>query len=221
MDIASIIGLVIAIGGLVIGIWQLVFARKQTKLAEQQVDQTHKVNEPVGKSDVKPTLDKYQLTWLSALAKNSSRSESVDTRSILVSLRDQLPEDFDPIHIDPRFCTRGKQITLFGRAILNPNDQHVQQVNVIARAIRDMLINQPTKTQITATELSRITHLQEQEVAIILEEMAGYKGGGYFHNSGTNYGRFGWASINIEDDVLKRYINFRSVEDLTSSMVPK
>ena len=64
------------------------------------------------------SIDKYQATWLSALASRSTRSEKVNTRKMCVELNDQLPEDFDPSQIDGRLCAGGNLITVFGRAFV-------------------------------------------------------------------------------------------------------
>ncbi len=70
----------------------------------------------------------------------------------------------------------------------------------------------PNTSNINVSAISQKTELEEQDIANVLESMAGFMGGGYFHTSGTNYGPSGWASINIDDELLKKFIRFESIE---------
>ena len=68
-------------------------------------------------------------------------------------------------------------------------------------------------------DISQKIDLAEQDIADVLESMAGFMGGGYFHNSGTNYGLSGWQSIRIDDELLRKFIQFESIEALLKKRI--
>ena len=166
-----------------------------------------------------PSLDENQIKWLSALTSRSTRNEKVNIREVWVELSGQLSKNFDPSKIDRRLCVSGVTITVLGRAFVDPKDRHVQETNLVAQAIQSTLIENPNIKDIRADFLAQKTGLEEIDVANILESMAGFMGGGYFHTSGTSYSPSGWASINIDDKVLRDYIHFESVEKLLKEIL--
>jgi hypothetical protein len=193
--------------------------QKNIKAINQELQRRNAAEMHIEATESKSLISDNDRIWLSGLLSHSPTGEEVDTRILYRELQAILPVNFDPTSIDNRFSSQGKRITILGRAFIDPNDVLVKNTDIVARAIRDILNDNPNQQTIQAKQIADKVVLPIEEVALTLEQMAGSFGADHFHSSGTNFGPRGWASINIENDtIFRRYIRFQSVAALLESL---
>jgi nucleoside 2-deoxyribosyltransferase len=110
----------------------------------------------------------------------AARDENFDPRVARAKLYDQLPTDFHPGAIDPRFY-RNDRITVLGRRLFNPNDPVLANAERVALSVRDEIRRSPGISEITLPRLVELTGLSKLEAnAAIsaLEEVLPFFSGG-------------------------------------------
>jgi TIR domain len=161
-------------------------------------------------------LTDAQKTWLRSICSKISAGQPVDKRSLLIELVNNLPKDFNPSDIDSRLLRGGDKITVIGIGLLDPQNILVKMTDEVMRMIRDLLSRKPRTEQINVKEISGSTDLAEEQVALIFEKLSEC---GMFSDSGTSYGRVGWASINISDRAFDNFVKYESLEQIVKSIV--
>jgi predicted nucleotide-binding protein len=161
-------------------------------------------------------LTDAQRTWLRGIYSKLSAGKPVDKRSLLIELVNTLPKDFNPSDIDSRLLRGAVNITVVGLALLDPQNLLVKMTDHVIRMIRDLLSRNPRIKQINVNEISKSSGLAEEQVAIIFEKLSQC---GMFSDSGTSYGRVGWASMNINDRAFDSFVKYDSLEQIGRSIV--
>jgi len=161
-------------------------------------------------------LTEAQKTWLRGIYSNLSSHRPADKRSLLIELVNKLPSDFNPSEIDSRVLRGGDKLTVIGLALLDPQDLSVKMTDHVIRMIRDLLSRNPGTKQINVNEISKSSGLAEEQVAIIFEKLSQC---GMFSQSGTSYGRVGWASMNIDDRAFDSFVKYENLEQIVTSIV--
>lgn len=164
----------------------------------------------------KVTLTEPQRIWLRGIYSHLKKGEQIDARSLKIELLNQLPRNFNPSEIDSRLLRGAANITIVGIGLLDPNNQLVNKTNKVFRGIREVLLQNPNTERINVQDISKITEVAEDQVAVIFEKLSYV---GLFQDSGTSYGPIGWASINISEQAFDSFLKYESVEQIVRSIV--
>jgi hypothetical protein len=135
-------------------------------------------------------LPKVKLTeadkiWLRGIYSKISKGIPVDKRTLLIELLSQLPRNFNPSDIDSRLLRGDVNITVVGMGLLNPQSALIRKTNRVMQGIRELLSRNPKIERIGVGDISELTGLAEDQVAVIFEKLSQF---GMFSDSGTSYG---------------------------------
>lgn len=152
------------------------------------------------------------IRWLREIERRIEGGLPIDTRQMLVELRDELPAGFKPDDVEQRLLF-GKGPSLEGLQALGDPSNLLGEVERAILHIRGRLIEDPNLNQVTAIQvanaLSLPTHRAERLLSLVLS--AGVFATGA---SGSNYGV---SEISLgRDEVVAAYLGFSSIAALLS-----
>jgi predicted nucleotide-binding protein len=164
----------------------------------------------------KVKLTEPQKIWLRGLYSHLSKGKQIDVRSLKIELLNQLPKNFNPSEIDSRLLRSDVNLTIIGIGLLDPDSNLINKTNKVLQGIREVLLQNPKTERINVQEISNLTEVAEDQVAVVFEKLSYV---GLFHNSGTSYGPVGWASINVSEQAFDSFLKYENVEQIVRSVV--
>jgi len=161
-------------------------------------------------------VSKYDKLWLIEVYKTIVENRRPSYRNLRAKLYKDLPKEFDPDKIDRRLVQyRGEEIKLLGVHEVSPETEIIKKSNQVILAIKKLLIENPLKEIIEASEISLLTEITLNEVSLILRLISPY--GKFNDGAVTNQKfQFGYSSINAKYDntIFDQYLYFTDIRDL-------
>ena len=153
----------------------------------------------------------FDVIWLRELERRIEQGLPLDSREVLVALRDQLPPGFKPSDVDQRLLY-GSGPSIEGLRLLGDHNRILPDVERTIRHIRDRLIEHPSLAKVTAVDIAQALRLPAQRVERVLQLMS--SAGGSFM-SGASGSPDGYSEIGLgRDDIIAEYLAFESLERL-------
>jgi uncharacterized protein (TIGR02391 family) len=114
------------------------------------------------------------LEWMQEVRQRSSLGDGINQRELFIELSDQLRDQFDPSNIDSRLYKgdrhgrRFGELTLLGRAVVEPQDRALQDADAVIRAIKEMLEENPEKEEVCAGEISGACSIPVERISKLI-----------------------------------------------------
>lgn len=114
------------------------------------------------------------LEWMQEVLQRTKLGDGVNQRELFIELSDQLREQFDPSDIDSRLYKgdrhdrRFGELTLLGRAVVDPGDQALQDADAAIRAIKEMLEENPEEEEVCAEEISEACNIPVERISKVI-----------------------------------------------------
>jgi len=153
----------------------------------------------------------FDVVWLRELERRIEQGLPLDSREVLVALRDQLPPGFKPSDVDQRLLY-GPGPSIEGLRLLGDRAQILPDVERTIRHIRDRLIEHPSLAKVTAVDIAQALRLPAKRVERVLQLMS--SAGGSFMSAASG-SPDGYSEIGLgRDDIIAEYLGFESLERL-------
>ncbi|MGA3243622.1 MAG: toll/interleukin-1 receptor domain-containing protein [Bacteroidota bacterium] len=114
-------------------------------------------------------IDAAQRIWLQALYEIFRKQETRTVRELKAELLGKIPVDFDPGKIDWRLAPGGRNLTILGLAHVNPDDDNIQFLDDLLRAIQNYVRKHPNVDKISLSAFPTQNVMGDQEKYRILE----------------------------------------------------
>lgn len=162
-------------------------------------------------------ISEPERVWMSAIYSKLKNSENVVTRALKVELRDKIPRSFDPLAIDRRLVSGGRDITLLGIWHIEPDSELIKKTDQVIVCIRDMILRDYRSTTFSAAAIADSTGLPKNEIAMIFERLLPQLGS--FQQSATlameGGKQIGYETIGIQDERgFDQYLKYEGLEIL-------
>ena len=158
-------------------------------------------------------LKPHERIWLEEVRTCLASGKPIDYPEMMVELRDKLPTGFTPIQIDPEYL-QGSQLTVAGIHALDPNAPELKDLERLLRKIREWIIQDPHKRQVSAEEYATAVGVSKPYAARLLA-LAGTLGT-FWASAGRApdyHDDTGFSSVNISSlDALATLLAFTSIE---------
>lgn len=113
----------------------------------------------------------HDLAWLREVERRMTQGEPLDTREIMVALRDALPPGFQVSQISPRLLY-GQWPSVEGLRAIGDRDQFVPDVERVIQFIQRRLIEYPSLAQVSAGEVSEVLKISVKRAERLLALMS-------------------------------------------------
>tara|TARA_R110001592_G_scaffold79194_1_gene237198 strand:+ start:611 stop:1669 length:1059 start_codon:yes stop_codon:yes gene_type:complete len=169
----------------------------------------------------------YQLSdserlWLQTIYDFVKKGQNASYRALKTLLYKNLPKGFDPSSIDIELTGhyKGEDITLVGVNFLDPDRRIIDKTNKTVRYIRDLLLTDYYRKEVTSQEIADNTSLPLEDISLILRLASRYMS---IYDSASGYpDMYGYQSIKIDrDETYDAYLNFESIERIISQYLLK
>lgn len=154
-----------------------------------------------------------QRKWLEVIYNLVKKGESPDYRKIRTFIYKELSREFNPSEINIYLTGhyRGEDITLLGIEIIDPERRLMSKTNTVIKSIKEILLENPKKKEVTSDEISILTNLAKEDISLILRLAGRYMR--LYDGAASNGIDYGWSSIKIDDpQTFDEYIYFDSIE---------
>ena len=150
------------------------------------------------------------LVWLKEFARRMEVGEPLDSRAMMVALRDQLPRGFKPSDIDGRLLY-GSGPSVDGLVALGDPTGLLPELDRTLSHVRLRLLEHPSLSKVAAPEIAEVLGVSEARAERLLMLVGSL---GRFW-SGATGGSNGYVDITLGgDDVLANYLAFESLKTL-------
>lgn len=156
-------------------------------------------------------LTPHDSIWLHDLQRRIIAGLPLDTRAMMVELRDSLPAGFRPEMVNPRFLFNQGLSAEGLRAIGDPENL-LGDVERAVGYIRQRLIEYPSLAQVTAAEVAEHLAIPEPRAESLLSLVSSL---GPF-SAGASGSPHGYSNLSLGGriDVLAEYLAFSTIEKL-------
>lgn len=155
--------------------------------------------------------EEFEVCWLREIDRRIQQGLPLNSRAMMVELRDQLPKGFVPRNVDPALGGHSG-ITVRGLMVIGDSAKVLPDVERAIYFIRDQLIEDPSRSTVAAFEVADALQVEEKRAERILgliSNMSGLSAGG----SGSSE-EWGLETLHFgRDDVIARYLAFTSLTE--------
>jgi hypothetical protein len=153
----------------------------------------------------------HELIWLRELQRRAVERLPVDTRAMMVQLRDSLPKGFRPEMVNPTYLYN-QGLSAEGLRVIGDEQHLLADVEQAIKYIRDRLIAHPSLAQVTAAEVASALRIPTERAENLLSVMSSV--GNFFAGASGTASGFSSISFSERTDVLAEYLGFSSLEKL-------
>ncbi len=158
-------------------------------------------------------LSPDEKVYLKAVYDAELKREEASLRKIRVQTRNSVSADFDPKPVRMKYMS-GHRLRLPTIFLLNPNDPMVTKTDMVARAVRDILTEDPDHSEFGAAELASRLGIDEKDVRRCLEYFTDLR----LANSGNTSGEDpGWDRVYVSDDSLEAFLKYPGIGESISA----
>jgi hypothetical protein len=167
---------------------------------------------------IKVTSD--QKRWLEFLYEKLVTRENMNYRLMGSELHKHFPEDFDPSSIDDRFVSySGSELTLLGFEFLHPERKIIEKLDLVIRAIKELLLENPSSEQFEITQISDKTSVDPKELDLLLLFLTRFREPSFSNGSSGN-SEYMYHAIRVSnEETFNNYLNYKKIDDVIEAQL--
>lgn len=155
----------------------------------------------------------FEIVWLTEAERRISEGLPLESREMMVELRDRLPRGFKPSNINSLFLSsRGPSV--LGLQAIGDSTGLLPDIERTIRHIRDRLIAQPLLERVSAAEIAEVLQApvkRAERVLALVSSLGQFSSGG----SGTANG---YSEIHLgREEVVAEYLAFDVLDGLLAN----
>ena len=155
----------------------------------------------------------FEIVWLKEIERRIADGLPIDSREMLVALRDKLPRGFKPSDVDRRLLS-GAGPSVVGLKAIGDGAGLLPDIEKAMRYIRGRLIAYPSLAKVAAAEISEVLDFPIKRAERILALMSSL---GHFYSSAAGSAD-GYSEIGLgRDDIVASYLAFTSLDELLAT----
>jgi len=163
-------------------------------------------------------ITKHEKIWLEAVYEKFLNNEKFKYHHLLAELGDKVPNNFDPLKIDPALIRSGTDITILGIWHANSKSNLVEKFDMVVYAIQKLLEKYNKSISITSDQIKEeipdITFFEIQQIFTLLSSIDGFSCGNSW-NYETQH-----STLKVDEDyVFRNYRQYNGIEKLISSQI--
>jgi len=163
-------------------------------------------------------LSNEQLVWINELYLEFKKGNyNPNVNELRVKLRDKLSKGFNAYEIAHNVSS-SNTLHLIGISIINPSDKIFEEVDEVYLLIKELIINKPSKMDISADELVNRLSLDSKRAELILYHINTLQEGQHFSVT-FSQGSFGISRISWSENSLPYFLYYDGLEKLLEDNV--
>lgn len=162
-----------------------------------------------------PILSGPERLWMEEIYPRNLTGERFTVRDIWSKLYGQLPPDFRPETVHPRLLTAGGlRVQLQGILALENNFTILDRVNKVIGCIKKLLLEEPSRVNVTVKYISENTGLDNALISYILQATQEY--GNYYRSCTMEQNTHLYTVVDFggDDVVYYTYLSYPGIETL-------
>lgn len=160
-------------------------------------------------------LSRPERLWMQEVYDKTKKGLKFTFREVWAKLHKELPVTFNPAALDERLISsNGEEIRLLGVVALEGAFEILVKINKVVFAIRDIILKDHTKRNITISEIAEGCSMTEHDISLSLQLIRDY--GTFYTGTGFDADCTFFKSIDVggSDAVYYSYIQFPGIEQL-------
>lgn len=149
--------------------------------------------------------------WLQEAYRRFRARKPIDVTSMRLTLRDKLPSNFSSSKIRAGLLLHDGYPSLVGILAIDPDSGYLRDTELVIRAIRDLLIDQPDTKTITAADIAGELDFREEYTQMLFGLMS--SAGSFWSSAQGTPSQSGYSSITVDrEDNIQEFLGFDNLE---------
>lgn len=163
------------------------------------------------------SLSEVELLWMKEMYAKLRMGEHAHFTYLQAALWKKIPVKFDGSTINKKLVRRNR-LTLLGILLVDTTSDFIQKIDLVIRAIRDLLLEDNKARRISSKEIANLTALSVGEVNMIfdiLDDLKFVQAMSNAKSGGSSEVEIGWPSY------FQQYLEYENMASLISLMYGK